>query len=179
MVAIMENFFEKSKEFFEKGDITNTLEVFEKAIMHIDPNKEKSKTREYISFLEKILKYCKESSLKEQEALVLRSLGRTHAIFKKHVESLKFHELSLKIQRELGNKKDVAEGLVFLAEDLEISGNYSECIKMFSDAADIFKELGKLRKVKEIKKEISRLSNFSKEIVEDEYLLHKFNVDKF
>lgn len=179
MVAIMEDFFKKSKEFFEKGDINNTLEEFEKAILHIDPNKEKSKNLQYISFLEKILNHCRENKLKEQEALVLRSLGRTHSIFKKHVKSLKYHELSLKIQRELGNKKDVAEGLVFLAEDLEISGNYAECIKMFNDAAKIFHDLGKLKKVKEIKKEISRLNNFSKEIAEDEYLLHKFNVDKF
>ncbi len=179
MVAIMENFFEKSKQFFEKGDINNTLEEFEKAIIHIDPIKEESRNREYISILEKILKHCRDNKLREQEALVLRSLGRTHSIFKRHVESLKYHELSLKIQRQLGNKKDVAEGLVFLAEDLEVSGNYSECIKMFSDAAKIYHELGKLRKEKEIKKEISRLDKFSKEMVEDEYLLHKFNVDKF
>ncbi|MBN1802322.1 MAG: tetratricopeptide repeat protein [Candidatus Lokiarchaeota archaeon] len=179
MVAIMENFFEKSKQFFEEGDINNTLEEFEKAIIHIDPIKEKSRNREYISFLEKILKHCRDNSLKEQEAFVLRSLGRTHSIFKRYVESLKYHEMSLKIQRSLGNKKDVAEGLVFLAEDLEISGNYSECIKMFTDAASIYHELGKLRKEKELKKEIARLNKFSKEMVEDEYILHKFHVDKF
>ena len=135
MVAIMNNsFLEQSKLFFENGDIKNTLETYEKAIAYIDP-KDKSS---YLQFLNQILRYCREKNLKEEEAVVLRSLGRTHSIFKQYVESLKYHEESLKLQRQLGKKIDVAEGLLYLAEDLEVSGNYENCIKTFEDAEELF-----------------------------------------
>lgn len=176
MVAIMNNsFLEQSKLFFENGDIKNTLETYEKAIAYIDP-KDKSS---YLQFLNQILRYCREKNLKEEEAVVLRSLGRTHSIFKQYVESLKYHEESLKLQRQLGKKIDVAEGLLYLAEDLEVSGNYENCIKTFEDAEELFRELEKLRKVKEIQKELSRLREFSKQMVEDEYYLKEFNIDKY
>ena len=176
MVAIMNNnFFEQSKLFFENGDIKNTLETYEKAISYID-QKDKSS---YLQFLNQILRYCREKNLKEEEAVVLRSLGRTHSIFKQYVESLRYHEDSLKIQRQLGKKIDVAEGLLYLAEDLEVSGNYKNCIKVFEDAEELFRELGKILKAKEIQNELSRLREFSKQMVEDEYYLKEFNIDKY
>ena len=173
------DYLEKSKQFFESGDINNTLDVFERALFHIDPIREKSVFKEYITFLKKILEHCKESSLTEMEALVLRTMGRTCSIFKHHIDGLKFHEQSLNIQRKLGNKKDIAEGLVFLAEDLEVSGNYNECINMFTDAAEILNNLGNLKKEKDIRKELERLKKFSKEMVEDEYIMHKYHVDNY
>ena len=177
MVAIMNNdFFEKSKKFYNDGDLTNALDYYEKALSYIDTTREKSA---YIQFLTKILDYCKENELIEEQAVVLRSLGRTHSIFKNYVESLNYHRESLKIQRKLGRKKDVAEGLLYLAEDLEVSGNFEECTKAFESASEIFHELGKLRQCKDIKKEISRLKEFSKQMVEDEYFLNKFNIDKY
>ena len=45
---------------------------------------------------------------------------------------------------------------MFLAEDLEVSGNYEECIKNFTEAAQIFHELGKLSKEKEVQKDRTR-----------------------
>jgi uncharacterized protein with von Willebrand factor type A (vWA) domain len=92
---------------------------------------------------------------------------------------MKYHYQSLKIQKKLGKKAETAEGLVFLAEDLEVSGNYDKSIEAFQEATEIFEDLGKLRKIKDITKEINRLKEFSEEMVEDEYLLHKFNVDKY
>lgn len=179
VVAIMENFFEKSKEYFGLGDVEKTIESFEKLLLHIDPLKTKSSLKDYISFLEKLLDHCKQNDMKEQGAIVLRTIGRTYSKFKQPVKGLEYQKRSLKIQRNLGNKKDLADGLVYLAEDLEISGNYGECINMFSEAADIFRDMGKLRREKDVKKEIKRLKDFSEEIVEDEYILHKFNIDKF
>ena len=177
MVAIMNNeFFEKSKKFYEDGDLSNALEYYEKALSYIDTSKEKSS---YIQFLSKVLDHCKQKELVEEQAIVLRSLGRTHSIFKNYVESLNYHRESLKIQRKLGRKKDVAEGLLYLAEDLEVSGNYNECINAFQTASEIFRELGKLKMCKEINKEVKRLKEFSKEMVEDEYYLNKFHIDKF
>ena len=180
MVASIDSneLFEKSKKLFEDGDIDNTIETYEKAIQNIDRSKLKNK-QDYIQFLESLLKYCREHNLQDQEALVLRTLGRTYSIFKQHAESMKYHYQSLKIQKKLGKKLEVADGLVFLAEDLEISGNYDKCIKTFQEAVEIYHKLGKLRKVKDITKEISRLEAFSKEMVEDEYYLHKFNIDKY
>lgn len=175
----MEDFFEKSKKIFDTGDISNTLDEYDKALMHIDPSSKEINKSEYIKFLEKILDYCKENQMLEEKAVVLRSLGRTHSIFKHHVESLKYHEQSLKIQRGLGKKKEVAEGLVFLAEDFEISGNYKRCIEMFTDAAFLFNDLGKYQKEKEIKREISRLKEFSEEMAKDEYIMNKFHVDYY
>ncbi|MHA1660739.1 MAG: tetratricopeptide repeat protein [Promethearchaeota archaeon] len=169
--------FEKSKEFFNKRDIINTIDAFEKYISYIKGSKEGKKS-EYFKFLNDLLKYCKDKNLKEEEALVLRALGRTYSIFKKYPESLKFHWESLKIQRKIGKNISVAEGLIFLAEDLEVSGDYDECIKTYLDAVNIFRELGKLKKVKDIEKEISRLKEFSREIVEDEYIMNKFHIDK-
>ncbi len=171
-------FFERSKKFFESGDILNTLENFQKAMDRIDRTHIKNKS-EYIQFLEDILTHCRENNLPEEEALVLRTLGRTHALFKQYPESMKYHYQSLKIQKKLGKKLETAEGLVFLAEDLEVSGNFDTCIQTFQEASELFQELGKLKHVKEIKKEITRLKAFSKEMVEDEYILHKFNVDKY
>ncbi len=177
MVAIMNNeFFEKSKTFFDNRELDNSLDYYEKALSYIDLQKDKFN---YLRFLKEILKYCKENDLLEQEALALRALGRTYSIFKQYVESLNYHRESLKIQRKLGRKKELAEGLLFLAEDLEICGNYDECVESFLGAEEIFHELGELRKAKEIKKEISRLKEFSKEMVEDEYILQKFHVDKY
>jgi len=177
MVAIMNNeFFEKSKIFFDNRELDNSLDYYEKALSYIDLQKDKSN---YLRFLKEILKYCKENDLLEQEALALRALGRTYSIFKQYVESLNYHRESLKIQRKLGRKKELSEGLLFLAEDLEICGNYDECIEAFLGAEEIFLELGKLREAKEIKKEISRIKEVSKEMVEDEYILQKFNVDKY
>ena len=177
MVATVED-FEKSKEFFESGDILNTIESYEKAINQIERTKAIDK-EELIGFLNKILKHCQENNLKNEEAMVLRALGRTHTKFKQYPLGLKYSYQSLKIQKKLGKKLDIAESLVFLAEDLEVSSNYDECVKTFSEAAEIYRELGKLRKVKEVKKEISRLKEFLKEMTEDEYLMHKFNIDKF
>ncbi|MHA2393532.1 MAG: tetratricopeptide repeat protein [Promethearchaeota archaeon] len=180
MVAIMNHneLFEKSKEFFEDRDILNTLDHYEKAMERIDRTKLKKKS-DYIQFLQSILNYCRENNLPEQEALVLRALGRTYSLFKQHAEAMKFHYQSLKIQKKLGKRVETAEGLVFLAEDLEVSGNYDESVKIFKEASEMFQELGKLRNVKEIKKEIDRLNEFSKEMVEDEYFLNKFHVDNY
>jgi len=177
MVATVDD-FERSKEFFESGDILNTIESYEKAINQIERTKA-IKKEELFSFLNKILKHCQENNLQNEEAMVLRALGRTYTKFKQYPLGLKYSYQSLKIQKKLGKKLDIAESLVFLAEDLEVSGNYDDCIKTFSEAVEIYHELGKLRKEKDIKKEISRLKEFSKEMTEDEYLLHKFNVDKY
>ncbi len=181
MVAIMNNdLFEKSKDFFESGDILNSLKSFEIFFSQIGKIKEKRKDKdEYISFLEKLLKYCGKNNLHEEEALVLRSLGRIYSFFKQHVESMKYHWKSIKIQKKYGRRLDVAEGLVFLGEDHEVSGNYDKCLEAFEDAAEIYSELGKLRKLKELQKEIARLKEFSKEIVEDEYYMNKFNINKY
>jgi tetratricopeptide (TPR) repeat protein len=177
MVATMDN-FEKSKEFFDSGDILNTLESFNKVIENIDRSQTKRKS-ELIQFLENLLNYCQVNNLNSEEAMVLRALGRTHAKFKEHALGLKYSYQALKIQKKLGKKIDVAEGLIFLAEDLQVSGNYDKCIESFNEAAQIYHELGKLRKEKDIKKKISELKEFSKEIVEDEYFLQKFNIDKY
>jgi tetratricopeptide (TPR) repeat protein len=180
MVASIDHheLFEKSKKFFEDKDIDNTLDHYEKAIERLDRSKIKNKS-DYVTFLEAILEFCRENNLPEQEALVLRALGRTYSLFKQHVESMKCHYQSLKIQKKLGKKVETAEGLVFLAEDLEVSGNYDKSVETFQEASEIFQDLGKLRKVKDIKKEIDRLKEFSKEMVEDEYFLNKFHVDNY
>ncbi|MHA1669272.1 MAG: tetratricopeptide repeat protein [Promethearchaeota archaeon] len=176
MVAEID-YFQKSKVFFKQGDISATLESYEKVIEHLHNKKEHKK--EIIEFLSKILSYCQENNLIMEEATVLRALGRTHSKFKNHIEGLKFSYRALKIQKKLGKKQDVAESLEFLAEDLEISGNYDESVKIFNEAGEIYKELGELRKAKDIEKEISRIKAFSENILEDEYLMNKFNVDKY
>jgi len=180
MVASIDHveLFEKSKKFFEDGDIIKTLENYEKAMERIDRSQIKNKP-EYIQFLESILNHCRENNLPEEEALVLRALGRTYSLFKQYTESMKYHYQSLKIQKKLGKKLETAEGLVFFAEDLEVSGNFDKSVEVFQEASEVFQDLGKLIKIKEIEREIKRLKEFSKEMVEDEYILHKFNVDKY
>lgn len=174
MVASIKNEpFEKSKVLFKSGDLTNSLDYYEKAIGLIDKSKN---SIDYIQFLKSILNYCRENQLVEQEARVLRSLGRTHSLFSQHFESLNYHREALKIQRKLGKKLDIAEELVFFAEDLEASEDYNESIKNYQNAAEIFREIGKLKKEKDLQKEISRLKEFSKEVVEDEYIRSKFHV---
>ena len=180
MVASLDynELFQQSKKFFEGEDITNSLESFQKAMEHIDRSRVKNKS-EYIQFLQSVLKHCQDKNLLEQEALVLRALGRTFSIFKQHAESMKYHYKSLKIQKKLGKKQETAEGLVFLAEDLEVSGNFDKIISTFQEASEIYQELGELKKVTWIQKELSRLQEFSKEMVEDEFLLNKFQIDKY
>ena len=177
MVATVDN-FEKSKEFFKSGDILNALESFTKALDGADTSKSTVK-KELILFLENLLQYSKDNNLRDEEAMVLRTLGRTHSKFRNHVEGLKYSYQALKIQKKIGRKLDIAESLVFLAEDLEISGNYDECAKSFTEAAEIFQELGKFKKEAEIKEEINRLKDFSEEMVKDEFNLKKFNIDNY
>lgn len=167
------NYFKKSKTSFQNGDLSNTLNFFEKSIPKIDKSEEPSK---YLNFLNELLGYCKEKNLVEVEAVVLRFLGRVNLQFEKYVESLNFHKESLKIQRKLGKKLEIANQLLFLGEDLELLERYEESIKSLTSAADLFKELGKYKKVKEINKEITRIKDFSKKMLEDEYLLNKFHV---
>ncbi len=180
MVAIMDHndLIEKSKKCFEDRDIPNTLDNYVKAMERIDRTKITNKS-DYIQFLQSVLSYCQENDLYEQEALVLRALGRTYSLFKQHVESMKYHYQSLKIQKKLGKKVETAEGLVFLAEDLEVSGNYDKSVEIFKEASEVFQDLGKSRRFKDITKEVTRLKEFSKEMVEDEFLLNKFQVDKY
>ena len=159
MVATIDN-FEKSKEFFKSGDIFNALDSFTKALDRSDTSKNGDK-EELILFLENLLQYSKDNNLRDEEAMVLRTLGRTHSKFRNHVEGLKYSYQALKIQKKIGRKLDIAESLVFLAEDLEISGNSDECIKSFTEAAEIYHDLGKLNKEIEIKNEINRLEVFS------------------
>jgi tetratricopeptide (TPR) repeat protein len=177
MVATVEN-FKKSKEFFKNGDIHNALESFDKVLEHFDQAKELNKT-EMLNFLNDVLQHCRDNNLQIEEATVLRSLGRIHSKLRNHVDGLKYSYQALKIQKKIGKKLDIAESLVFLAEDLEISGNYDECIQTFTEAAQTFREMGKLGKEKEVLQEISRLEAFSKEILEDEYIMNKFNVDNY
>ena len=177
MVATTEN-IQKSKEFFESGDIINTLASFDEILEHYDSTKD-NKKEELTQFLNNILQYCKNNNLQNEEAMVLRTLGRTHTKFKDHVKGLKFSYQALKIQKKIGKKFDVAESLVFLAEDLEVSGNYKEVIKSYTGAAEIFHELGELEKEAAVRLEIERLEAFSKEMVEDEYFLNKYQVDKY
>ncbi|GAG26840.1 unnamed protein product [marine sediment metagenome] len=177
MVATVDN-FEKSKEFFKSGDILNALESFTKALDRSDTSKDTIK-EELILYLENLLQFSKDNNLRDEEAMVLRTLGRTHSKFRNHVEGLKYSYQALKIQKKIGRKLDIAESLVFLAEDLEISGNYDECVKSFNEAAEIFHELGKVNKEIEIKDEINRLEDFSEQIVKDEFNLKKFNIDNY
>jgi len=177
MVATVDN-FEKSKEFFKSGDILNALESFTKALDRSDTSKDTIK-EELILYLENLLQFSKDNNLRDEEAMVLRTLGRTHSKFRNHVEGLKYSYQALKIQKKIGRKLDIAESLVFLAEDLEISGNYDECVKSFTEAAEIFHELGKVNKEIEIKDEINRLEVFSEQIVKDEFNLKKFNIDNY
>lgn len=177
MVATTDN-FQKSKEFFESGDIINTLISFNEVIENYDKTKV-FKKNELIQFLNDLLQYCQDNNLENEEAMVLRTLGRTHTKFKDHVKGLKYSYQALKIQKKLGKKLDVAESLVFLAEDLEVSGNYEEVIKSFIEAAELFHELGELEKEEVVKIEIERLKDFSKQMVEDEYFLNKYQVDKY
>ena len=65
MVATIDG-FEKSKEFFQIGDIRSTLESYEKAIEHIDRSESGVKT-ELFNFLEKILQYTRDNELKLEE----------------------------------------------------------------------------------------------------------------
>jgi tetratricopeptide (TPR) repeat protein len=168
--------FERSKQYFKDGEIKKAIDIYEKAISFIDREKESA---ENLNFLKNILEHCRKNNLIEEEALALRALGRTYSVYKKYVESLRYHWASLKLQRKLGKKVEVAEGLRFIAEDLEVSGEYDECLKTYNEAIEIFRDLGKLKEVKKIKKEVSRLKEISKEILEDEYLLNKFHIDSF
>ena len=177
MVATVEN-FKKSKEFFKSGEIISALESLDKVLEHFDQAKELNKT-EMLQYLDDLLQHCRDNSLQNEEAMVLRTLGRLHSKFRNHVEGLKYSYQALKIQKKIGKKLDIAESLVFLAEDLEVSGNYDECIQNFTEAAEMFHELGKLRREKDILKEISRLKEISEEILEDEYIMNKFHVDNY
>ena len=177
MVATVEN-FEKSKEFFKNGEVLNALERLDKVLEHFDQVTEVNK-KELLQFLNELLQHCKDNNLQNKKTRVLRILGRIHSKLRNHVEGLKFSYQALKIQKKIGKKLDVAESLVFLAEDLEVSGNYEECVQIFMEAVEVFHELGELRKEEDILKEINRLKAFSKQMVEDEYIMNKFNVDNY
>jgi len=165
----------KCHAHFRNKDIKNTLDCFEKALTLVDKTNDQAK---YVTFLKEILEYCRVNQLFEQEAVVLRALGRTHSIFNQHYESLSYHRESLKIQRKLGRKLEIGEGLIMMGESLEFNQKYQESIDAYSSAAELFHELGKLRQEKDLKKEISRIEAFSRETIENEYMLAKFNINR-
>lgn len=171
-----DDLFKRSKELFKSGDIKNTIATYEKALSNLDRSEDSTN---YIDFLKDLLDYCKKNNLKEEEALVLRAMGRTYSIFKEYVDSLKHHWLALKIQRKLGKKIEVAEGLQFIAEDQEVSGNFDKAIESYTEARDIFRKLGKKEKVQLINAELARLEEYSKDALEEDYMLNKFNIDDF
>ena len=174
MVATMKNtYFDKSKTSFQNGDLSNTINFFEKSIPEIDKSENPEK---YVNFLKELLRHCLDNNFVEAEATILRLLGRVSLQFEKYVESLKFHRKSLKIQRRLGKKLEIANQLLFLGEDLELLERYEESIKSLESAADLFEGLGKYDKVNEIKDEVRSIKDFSKKMLEDEYLLNKFHV---
>jgi tetratricopeptide (TPR) repeat protein len=175
MVASLDNQLEESKKIFESGDISNTIESLDEILSGLSKNDDQAK---YIHFLKDILEHCRQKQLKEEEALILRALGRTHSIFDQHFESLNYHRESLKLQRKLGRKADIAQGLVMLGEDLEIAGEYNDSLGAFKSAYEVFYDLGKRRKAKEIKNQIARLQEFSRQMAEDEFYLNKFHIDK-
>lgn len=174
MVATMDNeLLKKCQTHFRNKDIKNTLDCFEKALTLVDKTNDQAK---YVTFLKEILEYCRVNNLIEQEAVVLRSLGRTHSIFSQHYESLSYHRESLRIQRKLGRKLEIGEGLILMGESLEFNQKYQDSINAYTSAAELFHELGKLRQEKNLKKEIARIEAFSRETIEDEYMLAKFNL---
>lgn len=174
MVATMKDgFFEKCRGYFENGDLTNTIDCFEKSIALINKDDD---PQPYYDFLMRLLEHCQENQLKDEEALVLRTLGRTHSIFSDYIKSLNFHRESLKIQRKIGRKLDIANGLVFMAEDLEITEKFEDCIDAYQGAQDMFKEIGKIRKAKELEKKITQLKKITKELEKDEFYLRKFHL---
>ncbi|MBY9007948.1 MAG: hypothetical protein KGD63_14495 [Candidatus Lokiarchaeota archaeon] len=177
MVAIMgEDLFKRSKEFFKSKDIKNTLETYEKFLHNLDHTKDH---KEYIDFLKNILTFCEKKGLRDEEALILRDMGRTYSIFKKYPDSLKHHRLSLKIQRQLGKKREVADGLLFIAEDLVVSGAFEECFKSYEEAMDIYQKLGNIENVRKIENKLKSLKEYSKEAVEEDYIMNKFHVDEY
>ena len=176
VVATQKNLFRELKKSLEEGKISSLMMKYAKIIPDITKSDDK---KQYFNFLSSVLDYCKENKLLEEEALTLRMFGRTYSVFEDYVKSLKFHEKSLKIQRRLGRKLELAEGLVSLGEDLQVSGYYEKCIEAFTGAEQMYQDLGKLRKAKELKKELSRLKEFSRQMVEDEYFLNKFHLDEF
>ncbi len=173
MVASLDNRFEETKKLFESGDISDSLGRLEEMLSSITPSDDQTK---YVTLLKDILEHCRKNKLKEQEALALRALGRTHSIFGQHFESLNYHRESLKLQRKLGRKVDIAQGLVMLGEDLEIAGEYKESLEAFKNAYELIYELGKRRQAKDIQKQIERLETFSKEMDKDEFYLKKFHL---
>lgn len=176
MVSTLDNeLLRQCQTHFRNKDIKNTLSCFEKALSMVEETNDQAK---YIIFLKEILEYCRVNHLIEEEAVVLRSLGRTHSIFKQHYESLSYHREALKIQRKLGRKLEIAEGLVLIGESLEFNEKYQDCIDTFKSAADMFHDLGKLRKEKDLKKEITRIEAFSRDTIEDEYILKKFHIER-
>lgn len=176
MVSTLDNeLLKKCQTHFRNKEIRHTLECFEQVLSYVDDTADQAK---YILFLKEILEYCRANHLIEEEAVVLRSLGRTHSIFNQHYESLSYHREALKIQRKLGRKLEIAESLVLMGESLEFNEKYKECIDAYKSAAGIFHDLGKLRKEKDLKKEIARIEAFSRDIIEDEYILKKFHIER-
>ena len=168
--------FERSRSLFEDGELSSSLESFEQCVSNLAVSKPEDESK-YILFLKEILEHCRNGDLMEEEARTLRLLGRAHSVFGQHYESLNYHRESLAIQRKLGRKSDFADGLILLADTLEISGKHEESIESLKTAADIYRELGKLGKAKRVKKDITRLKKFSRRMDEDEYFLRKFNID--
>jgi len=174
LVAIYDEILKKCQLYFKNDGVAPSLEYYEKALTTIDNSENQAK---YISFLKELLEYCRKNHDFENEAVVLRALGRTHSVFKHHYESLNYHREALKIQRKLGRKLEIAESLELIAESLEFNEKYDECIKTYKNAADMFHELGKLRKERDLRKEISRIEAFSRDIIQDEYYLKKFRLN--
>lgn len=177
MVAIMSNneLFEKSRLCFNEGDVQAAIEHLEALISSMNAGEIKEND-DHVQYLNDLLKYCRDNQLVELEAKVLRVLGTAYRLLNKLKESENFHHESLKIQRKSGRKADLADGLVLLSDSLQINGKHDECLDALKTAADIYRELGKLRREKELRKHISKLEKFSKDMLDEDYYVRKFHI---
>ncbi len=173
--ANLPNLYEKSLEFFRKKDISKSLEYFERALKFVQSKRESNRL---LTLLSDMLEYSQKEGDKNLEAIVLKNLGKIHAIRKDFAKGLQSYQQAMKIHKELGNELGEAESMEYIASDFAIIGKYDFAIDYYRRALDIYQELGNQEKINKVAWEIKKIEEVGVEIDRNEYLLKKFNINR-
>lgn len=95
-----------------------------------------------LKYQESCMEAAEQSKDKNVLSIALRNLGRFYTLDNKHVLALRTHQRSLKLQKEIGDKKEIAATYETLAEDMEFNEDFDAAHENYVNARALYEELG-------------------------------------
>ena len=108
-------------------------------------NLENERERSIAAFQEAIAQYLSQNNLSAQ-AYVLTALGNFLSSQSRYTEAIEFHQQSLEIAREIGDRREETTSLVNLGSAYLSLGQYQRAIEFHQQSSEIAREIGDRRR---------------------------------